>query len=147
MKRSLFIVMAVVAILFLAIFAFNLITTQEPFGDAEKDSSPILQLTGDEISSLDTNAIVRFPATLVKRFGSDCIELFAPGDFERYEGDAKNAIYSRSTAALPWHAWFGMNYKVVVTGKLVFIKDSPDPATNCGIVTGHIFEITKIEYE
>lgn len=135
----------IVLILFLSIFAFNCTKQENHLSETYKDSQAVQNLTGDQISQLDNGVTVRFPAMLVKQFGSDCIELFAQDDFKKYNGDGKFAVPSRLALDSNLSDPFEERKNVIVTGKMTFVKDVSDTSETCGIVTGKIFEITKIE--
>lgn len=94
MKKKILTIITAILILFLSIFVFNYFKPQNRLSESHNNSQPVQNLTGAEISRLDKNVIVRFPAKLVKRSGSNCIELFAQDDFKKYDGDGKHAIYS-----------------------------------------------------
>ncbi|HSK71670.1 MAG TPA: hypothetical protein VK892_08250 [Pyrinomonadaceae bacterium] len=139
-------IIPLVLILFLSIFAFNCMKQENDLSDTHKNSLTIQNLTGEEISQLDNGVTVRFPARLVKRYRSNCIELFTPDDFKKYNGDGKYAIYSRFAFEPPWSDWFKRSNDAIVTGKMKNVKDVADTSKTCGIVTGQIFEITDVEY-
>ncbi|MEP6703785.1 MAG: hypothetical protein ABJB34_03170 [Acidobacteriota bacterium] len=108
------------------------------------DIPPVQNLAAEYISRLRNDIIVRFPAVLVNKPGSDCIELFAQDDFNKYRGDGKFAIFStfEKGRVLPQ---FAGSRKGVITGKMTFVRDVPDTTKTCGIVTGQLFEISEVE--
>jgi hypothetical protein len=130
-------------IIFLSIFALNCSTTQK--ADKNNDNRLVQNLTGDQISRLENGVLVRFPATLLKRVESNCVELFAQDDFKKYNGDSKHAIISKLVFE-PLQLDLRESKVAVVTGKMVSVRDANDTSETCGIVTGKIFEITDIEY-
>ncbi|HEX8249513.1 MAG TPA: hypothetical protein VF599_15140, partial [Pyrinomonadaceae bacterium] len=133
----------IVLILFSSVFAFNC-TKQE--NRSTGNSQTIQNLAAEQISGLANGITVSFPATLVKQSESNCIELFAQDDFKKYNGDGKHAIFSRFASESRLADLFeGENNSVVVTGKMIFVKDSTDISKTCGITTGQLFEITEIE--
>lgn len=130
---------------FLGIFAFNCKNWQEYPPERVKNSQSVQNLTGEELSRLDKEVTVRFPAILIKRTGTNCIELFASDDFKKYNGDGKYSIFSRIAAASNLPDTFEEREEVIVTGKMTFIKNIADTSKTCGIVTGKLFEISNIE--
>ncbi len=139
-------IIPVILILFLTIFAFNCAKQEHRSSENYNNSRTVQNLTGAQISQLDAGVTVRFPATLVKGFGSSCIELFAQDDFKKYDGDGKHSIYSRFAFETNFYDWFPKSNDAIVTGKMIFVKDAADTSKTCGVVTGHLFEITEIEY-
>ena len=133
-------------LLLVVVFGLNCSDQKNESSMTNKTSQPIKNLTIEEIPQLEYGKIVRFPATLVKSLGNDCIEIFVQDDFEKYNGDSKNAIFSRLGSEEESWWWFFGSRKAIVTGKMTFIKDSPDPEKTCGTVTGQFFVITEIEY-
>jgi len=99
-------------------------------------------VTGNEISQLPDGHTVSFQAVLGRELGKNCVEVFVPSEYKKYSGDAKWAILSRLAIDAPY---FTEGRNVTVTGKMAFIRDSPDSRKTCGIVTGQLFEITKLD--
>jgi len=146
MKRKKLASASLILILFLSILAYNYLKSKNRPLESNRNSQPIQNLSGAEISRLNNDVTVRFPATLVKRFGSNCIELFSQDDFKKYEADSKHAISSRFAFEPHLADQFWRTNNVIVTGKMTFLRNVSDTTKTCGIFTGHIFEITEIEY-
>ena len=69
-------------------------------------------------------------------------------DFEKYNGDGKFAIPSKLVFEPTFVAsiyWVDVVKEVVVTGKMMFVKDATGTSETCGIIAGNIFEISEIE--
>lgn len=143
MKNKILSIIMIILILFFSIFALNCIKQKSHLSN---NSQTVQNLTGEQISRLDRDVLVRFPATIIKRYGSNCIELFAQDDFKKYDGDGKHAIFSRFAFESSLDDWFEKSNNAIVSGKMTFVKDVTDTSKTCGIVTGNIFEITEIEY-
>jgi hypothetical protein len=146
MNNKILPIIIVILILLLSISTFSCIKQENRSSDTYKNSQTVQNLTGEQISRLDNGVTVRFPARLVRRFGSNCIELFAQDDFKKYEGDRKYAIFSRFAFEPSSFDWFERNNGVIVTGKMTFVRDVKDTSKTCGVVTGQIFEIIDVEY-
>jgi hypothetical protein len=103
------------------------------------------KISGDEISQLELNKVVSFPAIVVKEFNSNCIYIYTEDKFNKYNGDSKWAVSARfENNETPFFMLFWTK-KGTVTGKMIFLKDVTDTDKTCDIVTGNIFEISKIE--
>lgn len=146
MNNKVLLIKIVISILLVSLLPFSYKKQESLSSDTHKNSQTIQNLSGEQISQFDNGITVRFPARLVKRFGSNCIELFAQDDFKKYEGDGKYAIYSRFAFEPSSFDWFKRKNDVIVTGKMTFVRDVTDTSKTCGIITGQIFEITEIEY-
>ena len=108
---------------------------------------PARDETGINISRLENNVEVRFRAVVVNRLDGECIELFTPEEFEKYDGDPK------------WAASAVLNFKpglldplpttgnAIVNGRMTFVRrDLNDTSGPCGIVAGQLFQIEGLEY-
>lgn len=146
MKNKVFLVITAVSMFFLSVFVFNYLKSHNRLSESRNNYLPVRNITAEEISRLEYNILVRFPAKLIKRSGSSCIELFTQDNFKKYNGDPKHAIFSRFVFEPRSADWFEKSSEAMVTGKMTFIKDAADTSSTCGIVTGRIFEITEIEY-
>lgn len=113
---------------------------------AEKtdDFKAIQDLSGQQISRLKSGVTVRFPARLVTRI-DDCIHMFAQDDFHDYGSDEKFAIPSKLVFTPSSDLSLDGSDRVVVTGAMTFVKDEENTRGTCDIITGNIFEISKIE--
>ena len=123
---------------------FGCATSQNLPAGNPRHSLQTQNLTGTEILKLNSDEMVQFPATLVRR--NSCIELFAQDDFRKFNGDGKFAIWSRFADGSIPNQPLDESRDAIVTGKMTFVKDVPDTSKTCGIATGYVFEITEIEY-
>ena len=81
---------------------------------------------------------------IVNRPNDRCIDLFIPEEFEKYNGDGKWAISSNLGFQPGLFDQVRERGKGIVSGKYVFVKDVHGGP--CGVVTGKLFEIDKIDY-
>jgi hypothetical protein len=146
MKKKVSATPVVILIVFAGLFALNCADRKNNLSVTNKTSQPVQNLTGEELSRLDIGKIVRFPATVVNSSENGCVELFAQDEYQKYNGDSKFAIRSKFAAESKPDQRFWGSKNAIVTGKMNFVKDSTDTDKTCGINTGHIFEITEIEY-
>jgi hypothetical protein len=109
------------------------------------DGLPISVRSATDISATPVGRPIRFEAVIVDRPGNKCIDVFLPDEFEKYEGDGKWAIQSRLQPQLSGFGHPEGMSRGIVTGEYAFVRDIQDGP--CGIVTGHIFEISNIEYK
>ena len=139
-------------VLSVAFFAFSIgvlaIYVFKPIKLSSANTSEFknLQNTSEfNVSNLMEGETASFRAVLVKYPGTNCIELFNPTDYKKYNGDslwaatAKFAVEPRTLFLQGWRK------EVIVTGKMTFVRNSTDTAKTCGIVTGQIFEIFEIK--
>ena len=121
-------------------------TRNREIGQVDKDSAsiPVSRLSGSEISQKPSGVSLKFEAIVVNRPSQKCIELFTPDEFEKYEGDPNGRVSSALGFELAILETLPEKSKATVTGRYVFVKDLHEGP--CGIVTGHLFEISDIEY-
>lgn len=108
------------------------------------ESSPVLNLSGSEISRTPANVTIRFHAIVVAGLGENCLWLYTPENMEQYGADPKWAI--NSTFGFEPGFWDRIpgTRPAIVTGKYVFVRDIQNGP--CNVVTGSLFEISGIEY-
>jgi hypothetical protein len=141
--QKLFIVIGTLLILVVSIF-LDCCPTSQDHSVRTSDSHPIQNVT--DISRLQHGLVVRFPATVRTRFGSNCIELFTPENFKKYDGDPKWAVSGRFLSESGFMDGLNGTRNAIVTGKMTFVRDETGTGGPCDIVAGQIFEITDIEY-
>lgn len=146
MKNKTLSIELLVLMLFLTFFASDCAKQQNHDSVADKNSQSLQTLDEERISQLQNGVTVRVPAILVKADESNCIKLFTPDEFKKYDGDWKWAVSSRLASDSDLSDSFAQRKEVIVTGKMIFVKDVADTSKSCGIVTGQIFEISDIEY-
>lgn len=124
----------------------SLLACGKPKSDLPETPLSPRNISGDEVSRLQNGVLVRFPATLGRVSENNCIEVFVPENYKKYNGDSKWALPSR--LALEWPSFGGHQpgTNVIVTGKMIFIRNSSVPEETCNIIAGQLFEVTKIEY-
>ncbi len=90
---------------------------------------------------MPNDVTVTFDAVIGRRT-NNCVELFVPDEYKKYNGDGKRAIPSRFIFNAPV---IKEGERVAVTGKMTFVRDSTDTYETCDIITGRLFDIIAIE--
>ena len=112
--------------------------------NVDNNQQQIQNINAIDISRLDNAVMVQFPAVLKKGLEANCIEIFSEDEFKKYDGAGKWSVPSRF-AADARSTSFVEGKKVLVRGKMIFVKDVSDTSKTCGIVTGQLFEITAVQ--
>jgi hypothetical protein len=144
MKKLLLIFLSVFFISFIGILSFGCIKFQTEAIQISDNNIPVIDPSGDDISTLEIGKLVKFPAVLVRSIGSSCVELFIEDEYKKYDGDGKWAITAKFQKEPSFLSRLFGSKTVMVKGKMTIVKDSKDTSNTCGIGTGNIFEIIEI---
>lgn len=142
MKLKLLAILIGITLIAASLFGFGYLIRSSK--RSESASIPLLKTSGSEIARTPVDQVIRFEAVVLNRPLDNCIDLFIPDEFEKYNGDIKWSI--SSTLGFKPGLFDGISDKrtAIVTGKYVFVRDVE--AGPCNLVTGHLFVIDKIEY-
>ena len=111
---------------------------------SESSSIPLLTASGSEISRTPIEQVIRFEAVVVGRPLDNCIDLFTPDEFVKYNGDSKWSTSSTLGFKPGWFDGVSGASKAIVSGKYKLVRDVENGP--CNIVTGLVFVIDDIEY-